>query len=164
MKPIISAALGGLATVLMLTGTATAKRSSGDPRAERAFPALSTTDGAPVELAARPGSEADGLARQLMAPEIERARAHGENPLVLVGMGRLNDMDELLFVQLQSPSECGSGGCDTVSFKPTADGWVRIMDTVGGAVRVAASHHHGMPDLIVEGGGRLIWDGTKYSG
>jgi hypothetical protein len=38
---------------------------------------LSTTDGAPVELTARPGSETDRLARQLMAPELERARARG---------------------------------------------------------------------------------------
>ena len=107
MQPIIHTALCGLAAVLVLTGTAAAKPSSGAPPAGRAIPRLSTTDGAPVKLAAQPGSEADKLARQLMAREIARA---GTDPLVLVGMGRLDDVDELLFVQLQSPGECGLAG------------------------------------------------------
>src|SRR5262249_4169103 len=130
MRPIIHTALGGLAAILVLTGTATAKPSS----AERTMPGLGTTDGAPVDLSTRPGSEADGLARQLMAREIEAARDHGENPLVLVAMARLNDRDELLFVQLQSPGECGSAGCNIVSFKFDGSTWIRIMDTIGGPV------------------------------
>jgi hypothetical protein len=162
MKPIIHTALCGLAVVLVLTGMAAAKPSSGDPPARRAR--LHTTDGAPVELAAHPGSEADKLARQLMAPEIARAHAEGTDPLVLVGMGRLNDADELLFVQLQSSDECGSVGCSTVSFRYEGDRWIRIMDTVSGCtVRIAQSRHRGMPDLLVNGG-RLLWDGTKYPG
>ena len=88
---------------------------------------LSATDGAPVELTARPGSETDRLARQLMARELERARA----------------------------------GCSMVSFRYTGDRWIRIMDTVGGTVRIAASHHRGMPDLIVGERNRLMWDGIK---
>jgi len=96
-----------------------------------------------------------------MAPEIARARAEGSDPLVLVGMGRLNDADELLFVQLQSPGECGSAGCSTVSFRYEGDQWIRIMDTVSGTVRITQSRHRGMPDLIVNGN-RLVWDGTKY--
>lgn len=163
MRPIINSALGSLAAVLALTGTAAAKHSFGDPRVERAIPRLSTTDAAPIELAARPGSEADRLARQLMAREIERARAAGEDPVVLVGMGRLNDADELLFVQLQSPGECGSAGCSTVSFRYGGDRWIRVMDTVSGNVRIAHSRHRGMPDLIVDGN-RLVWDGAKYPG
>jgi hypothetical protein len=161
MKPIIHTALSGLAVVLVLTGTAVSKPSSPEPGAHRTFPALGTTDGSPVELAASPGSEADRLARQLMAREMGRARADGENPLVLVGMGRLNDTDELLFVQLQSRGECGSAGCNTVSFKHMDGGWVRIMDTVSGGVRIAQSRHRGMPDLIIDNS-RLMWDGTKY--
>ena len=89
MQPIIHTALCGLAAVLVLTGTAAAKPSFGDPPGGRVIPRLSTTDGAPVELAAQPGSEADKLARQLMAREIARAHAEGTDPLVLVGMGRL---------------------------------------------------------------------------
>ena len=96
-----------------------------------------------------------------MAREMGRARADGENPLVLVGMGRLNDTAELLFVQLQSRGECGSAGCNTVSFKHMDGGWVRIMDTVSGGVRIAQSRHRGMPDLIIDNS-RLMWDGTKY--
>ena len=61
-------------------------KTAKDPPAGRAIPRLSTTDGAPVELAAQPGSEADKLARQLMAREIGKARADGADPLVLVGM------------------------------------------------------------------------------
>jgi hypothetical protein len=91
-------------------------------------------------------------------------RTISSGPLVLVGMGRLNDADEVLFVQLQSPGECGSAGCSTVSFRYTGDRWIRIMDTVGGAVRIAASHHRGMPDLIVGERNRLMWDGIKYVG
>ena len=164
MKPIIHTASSGLAAIIVLTGMVAAKPSTPEPCVQHSFPVLSTTDGAPVELTARPGSEADRLARQLMARELERARAHGEDPLVLVGMGRLNDADELLFVQLQSPGECGSAGCDSVSFRYTADRWIRIMDTVGARFRIAASHHRGMPDLIVEERNRLVWDGTKYVG
>jgi hypothetical protein len=64
-------------------------------------------------------------------------------------MGRLNDADELLFVQLQSPGECGSAGCSTVSFRYTGDRWIKIMDTVSGVVRITQSRHRGMPDLMV---------------
>ena len=163
MKPIIHTALCGLAAVLVLTGTAAAKPSPGASLSRHAISRLSTTDGAPVELAAQPGSEADKLARQLMALEIARTYAEGADPLVLVGMGRLNDVDELLFVQLQSPRECGSAGCSTVSFRYEGDQWIRIMDTVSGTVRISQSRHHGMPDLIVNGN-RLVWDGTKYPG
>lgn len=160
MKPIIHTAF---AAALVLTGTVAAEPSFGHPRGEqRVMPRLATTDGAPVDLAARPGSEADRLARQLMAREIEKAQAHGENPLVLVGMARLNDADELLFVQLQSPGECGSGGCSTVSFKYMDHQWVRIVDTIGGTVQIARGGHRGMPDLIVKEGSRLIWNGTRY--
>jgi hypothetical protein len=160
MKAIIHTALGGLAAVLVLTATAAAK-PVGDQQTRRPFPVLSTTDGAPVELVAHPGSEADRVARQLMAREIERARANGEHPLVLVGMGRLNDMDELLFVQIQSAGECGSAGCSTISFRNVNGQWTRVMDTVGGRVRISSLQHHGMPDLIVDGN-RLMWDGAKY--
>jgi hypothetical protein len=133
------------------------------PACQTRHTSAGATDGAPIELAAQPGSETDKLARQLMAPEIARAHAEGTDPLVLVGMGRLNDADELLFVQLQSAGECGSAGCSTVSFRYEGDHWIRIMDTVSGTVRITQTRHRGMPDLIVNGS-RLAWDGTKYPG
>ena len=49
-----------------------------------------------------------------------------------------------------------------MSFRYTGERWVKIMDMAGGTVRIAASHHRGMPDLIVEDGNRLMWDGVKY--
>ena len=125
-------------------------------------PVLGTTDGAPVVLVARPNSEADRLARRLMAREIERSRTNGEDPLVLVGMARLNDADEVLFVQLQSPGECGSAGCSTVSFRYVDSRWVRIMGTVSGTVRIATSRHRGMAELILQDGNHMVWDGMKY--
>jgi hypothetical protein len=149
MKPLIHTAISGLAVVLVLTGTAEAKPSSLESRIPRPHPAPTTTDGAPVELAASPGSEADRLARQLMARELERDRQHGENPLVLVGMGRFNETDEMLFVQLQSAGDCGSAGCNTIAFQFTRGRWVRVVDTVGSG-RIGASSHHGRPDVIVQ--------------
>lgn len=149
MKPLIHTAISGLAVVLVLTGTAAAKPSSLESRIPRPHPAPTTTDGAPVELAASPGSEADRLARQLMARELERDRQHGENPLVLVGTGRFNETDEMLFVQLQSAGDCGSAGCNTIAFQFTRGRWVRVVDTVGSG-RIGASSHHGRPDVIVQ--------------
>jgi len=159
MERIIHAAVSGLAAVLVLTGTVAAKPSSGNQRVERIR--LGTTDGSAVVLASKPGSEADRLARQLMAREIDRARADGADPLVLVGMARVNDEDELLFVQLQTPGECGSGGCSTASFIYMDGRWVRIMDTISGTVRIAGARHHGMPDLVVDRS-HFVWDGTQY--
>ena len=99
-------------------------------------PTQLSSHGVSVALATQPGSEADRLARQLMAREIERAHAYGDHPLVLVGTARLGKAHEadVLFVQVQSVSECGSAGCSTVSFRRTGGGWIRIMDTVGGTV------------------------------
>ena len=142
MKPIIHTALSGLAVVLVLSGTAAAKPSSLEPRVPRPHPAPTTTDGTPVELAASPGSKADRLTHQLMAREPEKDRQHGENPLVLVGMGRLDETDEMLFVQFQSAGDCGSAGRNTVSFRFTRGRWVSVIDTVG-SVRIGASSHHG---------------------
>jgi hypothetical protein len=160
MRRIIHTALGGLAAVLVMTGTATAKSTS-DAHAGQAFPRLSTTDGAPMELEAVPGSLADQLARQLMAREIERAKASGPEPVVLVAMARLDDKDEMLFVQLQSPGECGSAGCSTVSFKNVNGRWIRTLDTTGGSLRISTNHHRGMPDLFVDRN-HMVWGGTSY--
>jgi len=68
----------------------------------------------------------------------------------------------MLFVQLQSASECGSAGCTTVTFRRSPAGWSRIADTVSGPIQIAEARHRGMPDLSKQGGGHMIWDGTKY--
>ena len=118
MKPIIHTALVSFAAVLVLTGTAATKPATEGLRVEHMAPRQVSSHDVPV-AEAQPGSEADRLARQLMAHEIERARAYGEQPLVLVGTARLGKAHEagVLFVQVQSASECGSAGCSTVSFR-----------------------------------------------
>ena len=96
-----------------------------------------------------------------MVRELAPSRRAGQNPLVLVGTAHLANSD-VLFVQIQSTGECGSAGCSTVSFKKTNGRWVKILDTVGGTIRVMDSHHRGMPDLIVKESNRFIWNGTRY--
>ena len=119
MKPIIHTALVSFAAVLVLTEAAATKPATEGLRVEHMAPRQVSSHDVPVGLTAQPGSEADSLARQLMAHEIERVRAYGEQPLVLVGTARLGKAHEagVLFVQVQSASECGSAGCSTVSFR-----------------------------------------------
>jgi hypothetical protein len=161
MKPIIRSALCGLAAVVSVTGMAVANPSTG---IDRAHAASASRHGVPVVLASRPGSSTDRLARQLMAQDLASARRYGQEPLVLVGTARLGPgrHDEVLFVQLQSASECGSAGCTTVTFRRSASGWARIVDTVSGTIQIAEARHRGMPDLIQGDGSHMIWDGAKY--
>lgn len=160
MKPIYTA-LFGLAAVVSITGTAAAKPSADIERSRS--PRISQY-GIPVVLASRPGTRTDSLARQLMARDIESARKYGVEPLVLVGTARLGNAsnDEVLFVQLQSASECGSAGCTTVTFRRSGSGWTRIVDTVSGTMQIAEARHRGMPELIEQDGSHMIWDGSKY--
>jgi hypothetical protein len=67
----------------------------------------------------------------------------------------------MLFVQLQSVGDCGSAGCNAVSFRFTGGRWVRVVDTVG-SMRIGTSSYHGMPDVIVQDADRLTWDGERY--
>jgi hypothetical protein len=100
-----------------------------------------------------------------MARELEDASRSGEMPLVLVASARLGAArdGDVLFVRLQSERECGSAGCSTVSFRYSHGKWAKIMDTVGGPIRVTATLHHGMPDLIMQRSSRLVWDGQQYA-
>jgi hypothetical protein len=79
MKPIIHTALVSFAAVLVLTGTAATKPATEGLRVEHMAPRQVSSHDVPVALTAQPGSEADGLARQLMAHEIERVRARTAN-------------------------------------------------------------------------------------
>jgi hypothetical protein len=136
--------------------------------AEASVPVVAATarsaTGAPITLKAHPGTGEDAVARQLMAPELAAARNFGEAPLVLISSAQLGATrdSQALFVQIQSARECGSAGCDTVSFRKINGTWVRILDTVSGAIRVAPTAHRGMQDLIVQETRRLVWDGTRY--
>lgn len=118
---------------------------------------------APVPLAVQPGTELDRMAREVVAEDLAEARRRGDIPLVLVGsvqLGRPADRPAL-FVQLQSARECGSAGCNTSVWLPSADGWRKVLDGVSGPVAVADTRRRGMRDLIV-GGDRYRWDGTRY--
>jgi hypothetical protein len=150
MKQITQSAVSAIAAVLLVTGTVSA-RSVSAPQPPRMVAAKSIP-APPIGFASRPGTPAERVARLLMA-EV--------NPIVLVAYTRLAG-SEVLFVHIQSSRECGSAGCDTVSFKQVHGRWVKILDTVGGTIRVAGSHHRGMPDLIVKDTNRLIWDGSRY--
>jgi len=168
MKPITRNALGAMSACLLLTGAAMATPpNAGAPSFFPTIPygGAKAIAGVPIVLREQPGSQADRVARQVMAPQLLRASQSGTMPLVLVATARLGKShdSDVLFVQLQSPRDCGSAGCDTVSFRHTKGKWVRILDTVTGTIRVASTRHRGMPDLIVQDTDRRVWDGEKYA-
>ena len=171
MKLNMQTTLGVASTCLLLAGAAMAAPSS-PPNAgpHRTLPTISnggakTISGALVVLRAQPGTQADRIARQLMAQQLMKASQLGEMPLVLVATPRLGNSHDsnVLFVQIQSPRDCGSAGCDTVSFRHANGRWVKILDTVSGTIRVAQTRHKGMQDIIVQDTDRRIWDGEKYA-
>jgi hypothetical protein len=172
MKPIMQTTLGAVSACLLLTGAVMATPfSSPNAGVHRTLPTVSNggakaISGSPVVLKAKNGTETDRIARQLMARELAKSGQFGETPEVLVATARLGKSydSDVLFVQIQSPRDCGSSGCDTVSFRRTNGTWVRILDTVSGTIRIAATQHRGMRDLIVQDTDRRIWDGEKYAG
>jgi len=171
MKQIMQTTLGAVSACLLLSGAAMATPFT-SPSASSSRPLPTITNGgakaipgAPIVLRAQPGTAPDRIARQLMARELAKSGEFGETPRVLVATARLGKTrdSEVLFVQIQSPRDCGSAGCDTVSFRHTNGKWVGILDTVSGTIRVAATQHRGMRDLIVQDTDRRIWDGEKYA-
>lgn len=120
--------------------------------------------GATVVLAQHPGTDLDRQARQLQAQDLRDAHARGEHPVVLTASGPLSDNagDMALFVQLQSPSLCGSAGCSTSVFLRRGDRWSCVLDSLSGPVRIMAQTHGDMHDLLVDDGDRWIWNGTTY--
>ena len=120
--------------------------------------------GQAVALALRPGTQADAAARRLVAEDLAEARRAGEAPLVLtanVGLGKPRD-PTVLFVQLQSPRECGSAGCSTSAFQPHDGTWRKVLDAVSGPITITTGSHNGMRDLMA-GDTRFFWNGTAYS-
>jgi len=171
MKPIMQTTLGAVSACLLSTGAAMASpRNSPSAGVDRPLPTLTNGGakpiaGTPIVLRAQPGTEADRIGRQLMAREIAKSAQSGEPPSLLVATARLGKSrdSDLLFVQIQSPRDFGSAGCDTASFRLSEGKWVRILDTVSGTIRVSTTRHKGMRDLIVQETDRRIWDGQKYA-
>lgn len=118
---------------------------------------------APVPLLAQPGTPLDALARQLVAQDLQEAARRGDEPLVLTGTARLGAAKDppALFVQIQSPRECGSAGCNTQVYSSVRGQYVRVLD-VNGPVTVAATRRRGMADLRTDSE-HYAWDGTKYA-
>lgn len=117
---------------------------------------------APITLAPQPGTVLDQAARALARDDLAQARRAGEEPLVLVGSAKLSPTDRpALFVQLQSPRECGSSGCGTTVYLWRAGTWSRVLDGVGGKLAVAPTRTRGMADLVGEKT-RYLWDGKTY--
>jgi hypothetical protein len=118
----------------------------------------------PVPLKPRPGTPLDTTARTLVAADLARAAQKGDAPLLLVGEASLGARSDkpAIFVQLQSERECGSAGCNTSVYVERARTWVKVLDSVGGAVKVDSARHNGMRDLIVGNDGRWTWNGQVY--
>ena len=125
--------------------------------------ALLLAAAAPVPLSEQPGTELDRAARTLVAQDLNEAEGRRELPLVLVGSARLGRAQDqpALFVQLQSPRECGSAGCNTSVYLRQAGAWRKVLDSVSGPVTVADTRSRGLRDLLV-GQERYVWNGTQY--
>ena len=135
MKPIMQTTVGVVSACVLLTGAAMATPSRAPTAGSyRIIPTIPNghakpISGTPINLREQPGSQADRIARQLMAPQLLKASRSGAMPLAFVATARLGNLgdSDVLFVQIQSPRDCGSAGGDTMSFRNTKEaGWVRI--------------------------------------
>jgi hypothetical protein len=129
-----------------------------------ALPVLMAAGPTPVVLAERPGTDLDKAARALIAADLAEARRAGEIPLLLVGSAKLGAGPHdrpALFVQAQSPRECGSAGCSTSVWLWRNGAWKRILDGVGGTISVAPTRTRGMADLVTDAT-KYVWTGTEY--
>lgn len=116
----------------------------------------------PVKLAPMKGSALEATARQVAAADVEDG---GPGALLLLGSQHLGTAGTgpALFVQVQSPRACGSGGCSTSVYLPTKSGWTRVLDAVSGPVVVEAAEHAGMHDLLIGRNDRWVWTGHAYA-
>ncbi len=126
---------------------------------ERAGPA-----GLPVVMAPQPGTALDRTARSLVASDLLAARRAGDRPLLVLGSVRLGAASErpALFVQLQSPRECGSRGCSTSAFAWIKGRWTKVLDDASGRIVLLPTKHGGMSDLAANAE-RYAWNGTAYA-
>ncbi len=136
---------------LMLSGLAHAAAPASKPA------------GTPVVLMPQRGTPLEATVRRLVARDLAEAGRNGEAPLLLVGSARLGRAADrpALFVQLQSPRECGSAGCSTQVYAWVRGAYVRVLDGVAGPITVAPTRHGGMADLLTNNE-RYVWDGAAY--
>ena len=119
--------------------------------------------GVPVPLQPQPGTPLDAIARGLAAQDLAAARRGGQQPLLLVGSARLGAASDraAVFVQLQSPRECGSAGCSTSVYAWIKGAWKKVLDGASGRLAVAPARTRGMADLLA-GDERYVWTGAEY--
>ncbi len=129
-----------------------------------AAPPARPAAGVPVAMLSQPGTPLDATARNLLSQDIAEAARSGDRPLLLVGTARLGAASDrpALFVQLQSPRECGSAGCSTLVYAWVGGRYRRVLDGVTGRFSVAAARHRGMADLIADKE-VYVWNGTAYA-
>jgi len=120
--------------------------------------------GVPVVMAAQPSSALDKTARTLVAQDLADAGRSGERPLVLVGSARLGTASDrpALFIQLQSPRQCGSAGCSTSAYAWIKGRWVKVLDEASGRITIAPTRHGGMADLTANTE-HYAWNGRAYA-
>lgn len=115
----------------------------------------------PVPLRPQPGTPADAIARKLVADDLAAARSRGDKPLLLIGTGDLGGEKPALFVQLQSPRECGSAGCTTSVYAWEHGAWKRVLDGTTGRLTISAKRTKGWADLLSDKE-RYVWTGSAY--
>ena len=156
-KPATLARVAMLAAVLLL-GAAAPPGAGRQHRPQRPA-AARVARPVPIPLKAQPGTELDRMARQLVAGDMADASRMADT-LVLVGSAVLGAASgqPALFVQVQSPRECGSSGCSTSVYL----GGRKVLDSVSGLISMDTRRHRGMRDLIVGDGERYVWTGATY--
>lgn len=122
---------------------------------------VKSTPFALVTLQSNPGTKTDATARALSADDLEAARSRGDQPLLLTARVRLGGAQPALFVQLQSPHECGSAGCSTSIYSVERGRWQRVLDSATGLVKVSAKKTRGRNDVLSEDD-HFVWTGSAY--
>lgn len=120
--------------------------------------------GLPVVMTPQPGTALDRTARSLVAQDLAEARRAGDRPLLVIGSVRLGAASErpALFVQLQSPRQCGSRGCSTSAFAWIKGRWTKVLDDASGRIALLPTRHGGMADLAANAE-HYAWTGTAYA-
>jgi hypothetical protein len=117
--------------------------------------------GTQVTLQSQPGTPADAIARKLVADDLAAARSRGDRPLLLIGTANLGGERPALFVQLQSPRECGSAGCTTSVYAFERGRWTQVLDGTTGRLTVSNTRTKGRADLLADNE-RYVWTGSAY--
>ena len=163
---LLAATVLALSLPIVTLLAAPARRANTANTAPADPPASSPASPAPaaqVQLAPHPGTPLDAAARALLAQDLAEARRAGEVPLVLIGTAALGSASDrlALFIQLQSPRECGSAGCSTSVYLWQNGAYKRVLDGVGGVVSAGPTRTRGMADLTTDKD-RYVWNGQQY--